>query len=241
MDQKIKSNKIYTKKNQIKKMFDRLSVNYDMMNTLFTLGIDKIWRKKLVNKLSIYKPKKILDIATGTADLAIEIVKIKPEKIIGIDISKKMISMGNTKIKKLKYERIIELREGDCEKIPFENNSFDAVTVSFGVRNFENLDKCLIEILRVLKKGGILLILETSIPKSRVIFFCYDFYLKTIYPLLYNLFSKNKNAYKYLRNSSLVFPNGKKFNNILMKNGFINVNNKPLTFGATSLYFGKKP
>ena len=241
MNQKKVSKKIYTKKNQIKKMFDGISSNYDMMNTLFTFGIDKIWRKKLVKKLSTFNPKKILDIATGTGDLAIEIAKIKPERIIGIDISKKMISIGNIKIKKLKYEKLIKLSEGDCEKIPFPTNYFDAVTISFGVRNFENIDKCLIEILRVLKKGGNLLILETSIPKSKFLFFCYNFYLKTIYALIYNLFSDNQIAYKYLKDSSLVFPNGKKFNNILIKNGFINVINKPLTFGVTSLYFAKKP
>lgn len=181
-----------------------------------------------------------MDIATGTGDLAIAMVKTGAEKIIGLDISPGMLNVGKEKIQQKKLSETIEMTVGDSENLSFENNSFDAVTVSFGVRNFENLEKGLSEILRVLKPNGTLVVLETSVPTKTPFKQGYHFYTKNILPTIGKIFSKDNSAYGYLSESAAVFPHGENFNNILRKIGFIDVTNKPQTFGVASIYIAKK-
>ena len=217
-------------------MFDNISGNYDFMNRLMTFGIDVKWRKKVVKMVAETKPRKILDIATGTGDFAIMLADIKPEKIVGLDISQGMLEVGKKKVAEKGLDNLIEMVLGDSENLPFEDNSFDAVTVGFGVRNFENLDKGLSEINRVLRPGGIFVVLETSQPEKFPFKQGYKFYSKYIIPFLGRLFSKDKNAYEYLPESAEAFPYGQAFNNILKKNQFTSVQNYPLMFGAASIY-----
>ncbi len=242
MSKKVKpyKNSELGKKEQVTKMFDTISNEYDNLNRVISFGIDIKWRKKVVEIVNSIKPTSILDIATGTGDLAINLTKTKAKKIIGLDISEGMLEVGRKKIENLKLQNTIEMVLGDSENIPYNDNSFDAVTVAFGVRNFENLEIGLAEILRVLKPGGIFVVLETSIPTKTPFKQGYHFYSKIILPTIGKLFSKDKVAYKYLSDSAAAFPYGKAFNNILEKIGFIDIENKPQTFGVASIYVAKK-
>lgn len=228
------------KKEQVKKMFDNISGDYDGLNRVISFGIDVKWRNKVVNLLKRNHPEIILDIATGTGDLAINLAETGAEKIIGLDISSGMLEIGKTKIQRKHLESKIEMVLGDSENIPFENNTFDAITVAFGIRNFESLEQGLKEILRVLKPGGSFVILETSIPKKTPFRQGYFLYTKNILPLIGRMFSKDKSAYKYLSESASNFPYGEDLNNILRKIGFINVTDFPQTFGVATIYTSSK-
>ncbi len=230
-----------SKKEQVTKMFDNISKDYDGLNRVISFGIDIKWRKRVVAILKKEKPLSILDIATGTGDLAIALVKTGAKKIIGLDISPGMLAVGKKKIQHKNLDSTIDMIVGDSEKLSFANNSFDAITVSFGVRNFETLETGLSEILRVLKPKGNLVILETSVPTKTPFKQGYHLYTKYMLPIIGKLFSKDNSAYGYLSESAAVFPHGETFNNILRKIGFIEVTNKPQTFGVASIYVAKKP
>jgi demethylmenaquinone methyltransferase / 2-methoxy-6-polyprenyl-1,4-benzoquinol methylase len=230
-----------SKKEQVADMFDNIAYRYDFLNRFLSVGIDITWRKKAIKQLKDINPKQILDVATGTADVAIMTARIlQPEKIIGIDISDGMLNVGRDKIKKLGLENLIELLNGDSETIKFEDNSFDAVTVAFGVRNFQHLEQGLREIKRVLKPGGKLVVLEFSKPKAAIIKQLYNVYMNSVAPGFGKLFSKNRNAYKYLDESIKKFPEGKNFTTILDNLGYTNTFCKPLSFGICSIYCGVK-
>jgi demethylmenaquinone methyltransferase/2-methoxy-6-polyprenyl-1,4-benzoquinol methylase len=228
------------KKQQVAKMFDNISARYDFLNHFLSLGIDKGWRKKAIEILKPLSPKILLDVATGTGDFALQALSLKPEKIIGVDISEGMLEMGRKKIKRLKVDQIIELKNGDSENLRFEQNKFDAVTVAFGVRNFENLEKGLTEIHRVLKTGGMIVVLEFSRPKGFPFRQVYNFYFKGILPKIGRLISKDKSAYTYLPESVDAFPDGEAFQDILTKIGFKDTTCRPLTFGISSIYTARK-
>ncbi|MEY2792642.1 MAG: hypothetical protein RJA76_634 [Bacteroidota bacterium] len=228
------------KKEQVAQMFNSISHKYDFLNHLLSGGIDIIWRKKAIKQLQNKGIKTILDIATGTGDFAIEALAIQPDKIIGVDISEGMLSFGKEKIKKLGLEHIINLQVGDSEKLAFEDNTFDAITVSFGVRNYENLEKGLLDMLRVLKPGGYCLILEFSNPKKFPMKQLYTIYSKAILPLLGRIISKDPAAYTYLPESVKAFPDGQDFINILNKVGYTETKYIPMTGGICSIYLGKK-
>lgn len=228
------------KKEQVTKMFDTISKNYDGLNRVISFGIDIKWRKKVVEILKKEQPNSILDIATGTGDLAIALTKTGARKIVGLDISPGMLEVGKEKVTNKNLVSTIEMVVGDSENLVFENNTFDAVTVSFGVRNFETLETGMAEILRVLKPNGTLVVLETSVPTKTPYKQGYSFYTKNILPLIGKIFSKDDSAYGYLSESASVFPHGENFNNILREIGFIDVTNKPQTFGVASIYVAKK-
>jgi demethylmenaquinone methyltransferase/2-methoxy-6-polyprenyl-1,4-benzoquinol methylase len=230
-----------TKKTQVTNMFNGISKSYDLLNRIITLGIDVLWRKRVVKLLEKEKPNSLLDIATGTGDLVIELAKLKADKIIGLDISLGMLEIGRQKVKKKQLESRIEMLLGDSEALLFGDHTFDGVTIAFGVRNFDNLDLCLQEIFRVLKSNGTLVILETAVPKNQFLEGVYSFYSQKIIPFFGKIFSKNNSAYQYLSDSAAIFPCGEAFNNILRKNGFIQVEDFPQTLGVSSIYFGKKP
>ncbi len=230
-----------SKKQQVAAMFDDIAFRYDFLNRFLSAGIDIKWRKKAIKQLSALAPKKILDVATGTADVALMASGIlKPEKIVGIDISEGMLEVGRKKIEKAGLQHIIELLNGDSETINFEDNSFDAVTVAFGVRNFQHLEKGLSEIYRVLKPGGKLVVLEFSKPKMPGVKGMYNLYMKIVCPNVGKLFSKNRNAYKYLDESIQKFPEGNNFTNILDNLGYKNSYCKTLSLGICSIYCGTK-
>ncbi len=230
-----------SKKQQVADMFDDIAYRYDFINRFLSAGIDVKWRKKAIKKLRDLQPKKILDVATGTADVAIMASAIlQPDKIIGIDISDGMLDIGRKKIKKLGLENTIELLNGDSETINFDDNAFDAVTVAFGVRNFQDLRKGLREIKRVLKPGGRLVVLEFSRPRSALTKAFYNVYMKVVAPGMGKLFSKNRNAYQYLDESIKKFPEGKNFTNILDELGYRKTYCKPLSLGICSIYCGEK-
>lgn len=229
-----------TKKQQVSQMFDNISPKYDLLNRLLSAGIDVTWRKKAIDQLAALHPQKMLDVATGTGDLAIEASRLKPQEIIGIDISEGMLSFGKEKMKKLGLDHMIHLEVGDSERIQFDDNTFDAVTVSFGVRNFENLEKGLSEILRVLKPGGKLVVLEFSKPTAFPIKQLFGFYSRFILPTIGKMISKDQSAYTYLPESVEAFPEGKNFLNILNKVGYTESSQKKLTFGISSIYTGIK-
>ena len=229
-----------SKKGQVEKMFNNISKEYDILNRVISFGIDVSWRKKIVKILKSKNPSTILDVATGTGDLAIAMVKTNAQKIIGLDISKGMLDVGIEKIKDRNLNNIIEMVIGDSENLKYENDFFDAVTVSFGVRNFESLNSGLSEIFRVLKPNGSLVILETSNPTKFPFKQFYRFYSKFILPSIGKIFSKDKVAYNYLSESSAEFPYGEKFNNILKKIGFTNVVDFPQTFGVATIYVASK-
>ena len=243
MIESIKPNKklTETKKMQITHMFNRISKRYDILNRIITFGIDVLWRKKVVKLLKKVKHNSVLDLATGTGDQVIELAKLDAKKIIGLDISPGMLEMGRLKVKKKQLDAKIEMLLGDSEALHFDDHTFDAVTIAFGVRNFENLDLGLQEIMRVLKPNGTLIILETAVPKNRFIRKFYSFYTQIIMPNIGKIFSKDRSAYQYLSDSAAIFPCGETFNNILRKNGFIQVEDFPQTLGVSSIYFGKKP
>jgi demethylmenaquinone methyltransferase/2-methoxy-6-polyprenyl-1,4-benzoquinol methylase len=230
-----------SKKDQVADMFNNIAHRYDFLNRFLSAGVDIWWRKKAIRQLKKLNPKKILDVATGTADVAIMTASIlNPEKITGIDISDGMLEIGRTKIKKQGLEKTIELLNGDSETIKFADNSFDAVTVAFGVRNFEHLEKGLAEIKRVLKPGGKLVVLEFSQPKTAGVTQLYNVYMKLVAPNVGKIFSKNRNAYKYLDESIKKFPEGKNFTLILDNLGYTNTYCKPLSLGICSIYCGEK-
>lgn len=228
------------KKKQVEQMFDTISGNYDTMNRMITLGTDQGWRKKVLKIVSDTQPESILDIATGTGDLAILLSQTKATKIIGLDLSSGMLEVGRIKVNELKLEHRIEMVQGDSENLPFEDNSFDAITVGFGIRNFENLEKGLTEILRVLKPNGIFVILETSVPTKFPLKQGYNFYTKRIVPMMGKFFSKDQKAYAYLSESAKNFPFGKELNNILSKVGFSSVKHEPQTMGIATIYSATK-
>lgn len=228
------------KKEQVAKMFDTISGNYDALNRVISFGIDLKWRKKVLGIVSKYNPNIILDIATGTGDLAILMAQTKAKKIIGLDISAGMLEVGERKIIAKKLSNTIEMILGDSENMPFQDNYFDAITVAFGVRNFETLEKGLAEILRVLKPNGVFVILETSVPTKTPYKQGYTFYSKNILPIIGKLFSKDNEAYGYLSDSAAVFPYGEALNNILVEIGFIEVVAMPQTFGVATIYSASK-
>lgn len=233
-------NSTLSKKEQITKMFDTISGNYDHLNRVISFGIDVKWRKKVLQIVTKSNPENILDIATGTGDLAILMAKTNAKKIIGLDISAGMLEVGKKKIIDKNLSSTIEMVLADSENIPFEDNFFDAITVAFGIRNFENLEKGLTEILRVLKPNGIFVILETSVPDKTPYKQGYTFYSKNILPIIGKLFSKDTVAYGYLSESAAAFPYGEALNNILKKNGFIDVKALPQTFGVATIYSASK-
>lgn len=229
-----------SKKEQVATMFDNISGKYDFLNHFLSLGIDIAWRKKAIKQLKNDHPKQILDIATGTGDFAIEALALNPDKVTGVDISEGMLAVGRQKMKKKGLDRKIELLSGDSEQLAFDDNKFDAVIVSFGVRNFETLEKGLADMFRVLKPGGKTVILEFSKPKSFPFKQLYSFYFKWILPKIGNAISKDQAAYTYLPESVREFPDGKNFLRILEKVGFKNTQCKPLTLGISSIYVGTK-
>lgn len=224
------------KKEQVTQMFDKVSSNYDFLNRLLTFGIDVSWRKKVVKMVADQKAKMVLDIATGTGDLAIMLAKINPDKVIGLDISPGMLKIGKKKVKQLNLADKIEMVIGDSENLTFDDHTFDAITVGFGVRNFEDLEKGLSEIYRVLKPNGTFVVLETSQPTKFPVKQGFTFYSKYIIPIVGKIFSKDKNAYQYLPESAAAFPYGEEFNNILLKTGFNTSEVYPQTFGISTIY-----
>ena len=227
------------KKEEIEEMFDAIAPRYDLLNKVLSAGIDKTWRKKAVNWLAEHEPKRILDVATGTADLAIESMRLEPEKVIGIDIAEEMLKFGRVKIADQNFQDVITLQRGDAEKLPFSDSQFDAALVAFGVRNFENLATGLSNIFRVLKHDGTLIILEFSQPDRFPIKQFYSFYSKTVLPLIGRVLSKDNGAYSYLPESISAFPYGDEFLNIMKDAGYSDVQQRRLTFGIASLYKGR--
>lgn len=230
-----------TKKEQVADMFNNISKTYDFLNHFMSLGIDIIWRKKAINELKNDKPQLILDVATGTGDFAFEALGIlKPKKIIGVDISQGMLDIADQKIAKRGLSDKFEVKLGDSEKLPFEANEFDAVTVAYGVRNFENLETGLADIHRVLKPGGKAVVLEFSKPKAFPVKQLYAFYFNYVTPGIGKLFSKDARAYTYLPESVAAFPDGEAFTGLMQKAGFKNTKSRPLAFGICSIYTGIK-
>jgi demethylmenaquinone methyltransferase/2-methoxy-6-polyprenyl-1,4-benzoquinol methylase len=229
-----------SKKEEVAQMFDNISAKYDFLNHFLSLGIDKIWRKKAVNMLREINPTKILDIATGTGDFAIQSLTLHPEEVIGVDISEGMLEKGREKMVKRKIDHIISMRSGDSEDLPFEDNYFDALTVGFGVRNFQNLEIGLAEMLRVVRPGGKLIILEFSKPKRFPVKQYYAFHSKYIIPFFGKTISKDASAYSYLPESVAAFPEGKDFEDILVKLGYKSVGAKLVAGGIATIYFGTK-
>lgn len=226
-----------SKKEQVASMFNNVAGTYDFLNHFFSMGIDKLWRRKLVKIMGQSKPKIILDVATGTADLAIAETKLNPEKIIGVDISEKMLEVGKTKTKQYPT---IELKLADGEQLPFENNTFDAVSIAFGIRNFENVIPGLAEMHRVLKIGGKVYVLEFSKPTNWFIKKIYYFYFCNVLPFVGKLVSKDARAYSYLPESVRIFPDGKKFVELLQYAGFKKIECRQLTFGISTIYIAEK-
>ena len=230
-----------TKKEQVASMFNNISKTYDFLNHFLSLGIDIIWRKKAINQLKAEQPKLILDVATGTGDFAFEALKIlSPDKIIGVDISRGMLDVADEKILERKLSDKFEVRLGDSEKLLFDADTFDAVTVAYGVRNFENLEAGLADIYRVLKPGAKAVVLEFSKPKAFPIKQLYNFYFDYITPTIGKIFSKDARAYSYLPESVAAFPDGDKFTALMDKVGFKHTKNMPLAFGICSIYTGVK-
>jgi demethylmenaquinone methyltransferase / 2-methoxy-6-polyprenyl-1,4-benzoquinol methylase len=229
------------KKEQVADMFNRIAPRYDFLNRFLSAGVDVYWRKKAIKELTGLQPQIILDTATGTADIPIMIAKyLHPKKIVGIDISEGMLELGRKKIAALNLTKSIELQAGDCEAINFPDNEFDAITVAFGVRNFENLENGLREMIRVLKPGGKLVILEFSKPRQSGFKEFYDFYMRLIAPAIGKMVSKNKEAYRYLNESVNIFPEGNDFIAILKNTGYTHTYLKRLSMGICTIYCGMK-
>ena len=229
-----------SKKEEVTSMFDNIAHRYDFMNHFLSLGIDRIWRRKAVHSLKAIEPKVILDIATGTGDFAIALLKLKPKKIIGMDISKGMLEVGKKKMQDRKIDHIIDMQHGDSENLPFEDGTFDAVTVAFGVRNFENLQQGLSEMLRVTRTGGKIVILEFSKPKKFPIKQSFAMYSKYVIPFFGKNIAKDEKAYAYLPESVSVFPEGKEFTDILSELGYTSVKAQTVSGGIATLYSGTK-
>lgn len=229
-----------SKKEQVAVMFDNIAGNYDFLNHFFSMGIDKLWRRKVVKLLKAEHPKHILDVATGTGDLAIAAMGASPEKVTGIDISVGMLEKGREKVHRLHLDQRISLQYGDSEAIEFADDTFDAITVAFGVRNYQNLDKGLAEMRRVLKPGGTLIVLEFSKPTNWLFRQLYYFYFCTVLPFIGKLVSKDPRAYTYLPESVRAFPDGEVFAERLRDAGFKNVSCTPLTFGISTIYRARK-
>lgn len=234
------SSSTLAKKEQVEKMFDGIASRYDLLNRVLSFRIDVLWRREVIRILSRFKPLRILDVATGTADLAIALNSLQPEKIVGLDLSAQMLAVGQDKVNSRQLQQKIQLVKGDSESLPFENDSFDAVTVAFGVRNFENLQKGLDEIFRVLKPEAPFVILEFSKVKTFPVKQFYQIYFRYITPFVGKLISRDKKAYTYLPNSVAVFPEGEELCVILRQTGFKKVECKPLSFGIASIYFAQK-
>ena len=228
------------KKNQVEKMFDSISFEYDLLNAIMTFNSHKRWKKNILNIAKKLKPKNALDIATGTADIAINLGSISNCEVIGVDISEQMLNVGREKITKMKLTKAVRLESGDAENLNFKDNYFDLVTIGFGVRNFQDLEKGLSESLRVLKVKGTLIVLETSVPENRIMKLFYSIFTRTYIPIMAMIFSKDKSAYNYLLNSAELFPSGTKFSNILKSVGFADVLIKPKLFGSSTIYVCKK-
>ena len=229
-----------SKKQEVAEMFDNISARYDFLNHFLSLGIDKIWRRKAIKQLRSIPVKKIIDIATGTGDFAIAALKLNPEEVIGLDISAGMLAVGEQKMIKNKVDSIIKMQVGDSENIPYDSNYFDALTVGFGVRNFENLELGLTEMLRVLKPGGKAVILEFSKPKRFPIKQIFGFYSRYFIPFFGKRISKDAQAYSYLPESVAAFPEGKDFEDILHKIGYKNIESTLVSGGIATIYAGIK-
>jgi demethylmenaquinone methyltransferase/2-methoxy-6-polyprenyl-1,4-benzoquinol methylase len=229
-----------SKKEEVAQMFNNISARYDFLNHFLSLGIDHIWRRKAVNKLREIQPKRILDLATGTGDFAIALLKLNPTQIIGMDISSGMLDVGKNKMKAKNVSHIIDMQLGDSENMPFEDGYFDAVTVGFGVRNYENLEKGLTEMLRVTRSGGKIVILEFSKPKRFPIKQAFGFYSRFIIPFFGKRISKDEKAYAYLPESVAAFPEGKAFTDILSKLGYKQVDATLVSGGIATIYSGIK-
>lgn len=224
------------KKEEVEQMFDNIAFRYDFLNSLLSLGIHKGWRKKCVKKLEPIQPNAILDVATGTGDFAIACAKLNPTKITGVDISEGMMKFGREKLKKLNLDKLITLEKGDAETLAFEDNSYDAIVVGFGVRNFENLEKGLINLQRILKPGGKIIILEFSYPRRFPVKQFYNFYFSYVTPFIGKLFSKDSRAYSYLPESVKAFPDNENFTAILTKCGFKNASFESVSLGIAAIY-----
>ncbi|MFY7944051.1 MAG: bifunctional demethylmenaquinone methyltransferase/2-methoxy-6-polyprenyl-1,4-benzoquinol methylase UbiE [Crocinitomicaceae bacterium] len=229
-----------SKKEEVAEMFNNIAVKYDFLNHFLSLGIDHIWRYKAINELKEVKPKRILDLATGTGDFAIAALRLKPEQVIGMDISSGMLEVGKQKMIKRKFNHIIDMRLGDSENLPFDDNYFDGLTVGFGVRNYENLEKGLSDMLRVVRPGGKLVILEFSKPKKFPIKQAFGFYSKYMIPFFGKRISKDEKAYAYLPESVAAFPEGVDFENLLKKLNYQNVQSKLVSGGIATIYTGTK-
>ena len=235
-NQKLKS----PKKSQVEKMFDSISFEYDLINGIMTFNSHKKWKKNILNIAKKVKPKNALDIATGTADIAINLGSISNCKVVGVDISEQMLNVGREKITKMKLGKSVRLELGDAENLNFKDNYFDLVTIGFGVRNFQDLEKGLSESFRVLNEKGTLIILETSVPENKIMKFLYTLFTRIYIPIIASIFSKDKLAYIYLLNSAELFPSGTKFSEILKSIGFNKVQIKPKLFGSSTIYIATK-
>ena len=229
-----------SKKNQIEKMFDKISNDYDFLNWIITFNNHKRWKNNILSIAIKLNPTKALDIATGTADIAIKLGSIPNCQVVGVDISEQMLNIGRKKIKKKNLQKSVSLQNGDAENLNYNDNFFDLITIGFGVRNFQDLEKGLGESFRVLKPNGALIVLETSVPENKIIRLLYSFFTRTYIPLMASIFSKDKSAYNYLLNSAELFPSGNKFSNILKSVGFADVLIKPKLFGSSTIYVCKK-
>ncbi len=227
-------------KRYVRSLFDSIAYRYDLLNHLLSGGIDVYWRRKAIESLRPARPKTILDVATGTGDFALAALRLGPEKIIGIDISEEMLRHGRAKLLRRGVDGRIILQSGEAEKLLFEDGVFDAAIVAFGVRNFEHLDSGLSEIRRVLRPGGTLVVLEFSRPRAFPFRLFYRFYFLTLLPLIGRMISRHREAYRYLPDTVMEFPDGSEFLHILEKNGFINTTTQRLTFGIASIYTGAK-
>lgn len=225
-----------SKREQVEQMFDSIAPRYDLLNRLLSMGIDQSWRKKAIKSLEEVKPQYVLDVATGTADLAIAALKLNPTHVTGVDISNQMLNVGRVKIADKKLAEKITLLQADSANLPFEDNKFDAITVAFGVRNFEFLQQGINQMYRVTRKGGKLAVLEFSKPKAFPFKQLYNFYFKYILPGWGGLISKSKSAYTYLPESVQHFPEGEQFATYLKNAGYTNIQIQPLTFGICTLY-----
>lgn len=228
------------KKEQVSKMFDKISGGYDDLNRVISLGMDRAWRRKVIKTIVHHQPETVLDIATGTGDLAISLAETGLGNITGVDISEGMLKVARKKIKEKGLSERITMQLGDSEDLPFKENYFDTICVAFGVRNFEHLEKGLAEIYRVLKPGGLFVVLETAVPRKFPLKQGYHLYANYILPFIGKLFSKDKAAYGYLSQSASYFPHGKEFNAILKKVGFIKIQNTPQRLGVAAIYTSSK-